>query len=154
MPNCSIKGSLDTPPHSNAGINNTEANFDARDIHSVPDSHFFSLECYKKIISLIIALLLPCSPAAVLGGIRTIIVDPLKRMRGGWSRPHIGIEIFETSLPPLANLDPASPIVMVRFALWIIAALPHGAPDEELRSLSLSVNEVFGFANLPTKATT
>lgn len=67
-------------------------------------------------------------PAAILGRVRTVIVDAIKRMGCGWARTHIGEEIWERIAPAFANRDSSPPIPLVAGGAWIQAALLHRKP--------------------------
>lgn len=83
-------------------------------------------------------LLATCGPAAVLGAVRTIIVDPFDAVVRRWASAHVGAEVLER-LPALADDDPALTVVPIRPVVRVGAALKHAQPDLELGTFALTV---------------
>ena len=78
--------------------------------------------------SLIGKLFFPGSPTAVLRGIVSVVVLPIKRVRLARARPHVGEEILKTG-PALANLNASTAVVFVRSVLRQFAAALHAIPN-------------------------
>lgn len=79
----------------------------------------------------IIALFGPCRPAAILGGIRPVAINPIKRLIRAWPGSHVLQEMLKAGgpLPPSANHNTASAINPVGFIVGILAALQHAQPN-------------------------
>ena len=81
---------------------------------------------YEDRVSPIVVLLLAGSPTAVVGSVVALVVDPIQATTL-WSWSHILVEVLELS-PPLANSNPPTTVIMVVFALRVVATLQHHSP--------------------------
>ena len=130
----------------------------------------------KRIRSAVLSLLLNRGPAAIFGGVVTIIVDPLNRMPWRRFRPHVGQEVLKGVQPTRADGDSPAAVSSEPDMSWIQASrfhvlprtifrrrlftaggrpmLLYGAtsalstfPSSQVRSLSVGESPTFAFAN-------
>lgn len=123
----SCQGFLNSPVVSNqSAVKRSRKN--TKTVGPFSDCLGFTVEGNDLISSSIAKLFRTCGPSTIIWRIRAIVVDPIKRMLGRWSRPHVSVEVLE-SIPSVANNNSTpSPVVIVPKAR-IIAALFHVSPD-------------------------
>lgn len=90
------------------------------------EAHFLAVEIVYSALPFISGLFSPVSPSAVIGRIRAIVIDSIKRFTG-WSRPHIGQIVFKFK-PSLAHLNTSAAIIFIRRIIWITASIMHCGP--------------------------
>lgn len=78
--------------------------------------------------ALIVALLLRCSPFAIIRFVIAFIVDALKGVCAGRLAPHVGVEILKRFKPTVANCNPATSVPKVGFIFQVITSLLHTNP--------------------------
>ena len=71
-------------------------------------------------------MLLAGRPLAVAGFVVALVVDPIQATPL-WSWSHVLVEVLELS-PPLANSNTPTTVIMVFFALRVVASLQHCCP--------------------------
>lgn len=74
----------------------------------------------------VFTLLLPTSPAAIVGAIAFVIVYAIKRHTGG-AIPHVGKKVIKI-VPSFANGNSPAAIVGVIFHGWVEASVSHSSP--------------------------
>ncbi len=77
----------------------------------------------------ILSLLFACSPSAILGTVRSIIVDALNSVLPRWGQSHISNEVFVVS-PSLAYGNSSSTVISVKLLFWVGASLHHIVPSD------------------------
>ena len=78
-------------------------------------------------MSTIVRLFFDCRPAAIPWGIRTIVIDAIKLVRGRWFSSHIGKEVFvkiPTRIHRYASASVALPILIAWAASSVTSARP------------------------------
>lgn len=95
-----------------------------------------------RIGSLVAFLLFPQGPSAIFRGIRTVVVDAIKRASVR-ARAHIRKEVDEARQPSLTNRDSSSTIVRVLLAVHRIATALHFYPRRHRRGVRIAVPAVF-----------
>lgn len=80
---------------------------------------------------LISALFFAGRPLTVARLIVAVIVDSFNGQLGAWLTPHVGQEVLKCK-PPLADCDPSSAVIFIRFSSLVKAAIFHSAPYIEL----------------------
>jgi hypothetical protein len=75
------------------------------------------------------ALLRVQRPSAVPRRVRAIVVHPFDGMLRTWPPPHVRNKVLKRVPPPLANRDPATPIVGETLVVRIGASVAHRVPD-------------------------
>ena len=93
----------------------------------IDEHHRLAIDEHDYIAAPIARLLLPAGPDTVPGFIVAVIIEALDR-RVRWRAAHVDKKISKT-LPPLADLDAAAPIVPERKIIGIPASLPHPMPN-------------------------
>jgi hypothetical protein len=88
----------------------------------------------QAIASLVSLLGFPIDPSAILGAVRSISVDAVKRIFARWARPHIGEEVSER-FPAIADTNATPAVIVKHDALRITTAAAHALPDFIFRSL-------------------
>ena len=88
----------------------------------------FSLEGQSPIAALVACLRVPNGPSAVLGRVRTVIVDAVNRMPPRWARPHIVVEVRERDAPAVTDSYPASAVIWKGCASHVETPLAHSIP--------------------------
>ncbi len=88
----------------------------------------------------VVALFHLCRPSAVIGLIITVIVNAINAVVGRRLWSHVGQEVEERILPPLAHRNPTPSIKMVLGVSRVVAALPHGPPARVFRAFRLPLN--------------
>lgn len=83
----------------------------------------------------IVGLLFCGCPTAILGRIRTIVVDSVNRQSRLWPWSHISIESCKVGAPSLAHDNTAFSIVVIRSMIGVVAARFHADPYLILREL-------------------
>lgn len=96
-------------------------------------------------------LCLPVSPAAILGTVGTVVVDPIKR-HAGRGLPHVGDEVLER-LPSLAYPYSPPAVVFEGLVVGVSAPLPHAAPCAIQFRVRRTVRRVHGNCQFAHKAT-
>lgn len=86
-------------------------------------------------------LLLWGLPPAILGGVRPIVVDA-PQAASLWTRPKIGVEVFERLSPSLTDGDPSATVGRVLRVVRVQAALLHRSPRVILAAMSHVVGAV------------
>ena len=76
----------------------------------------------------VLPLLLCCRPAAVLGRIGPVVVDPVDRVKRRWGLSHVGKELLKTLAPARVDDDPAAAVIPVRSVLGVVATVDHMPP--------------------------
>lgn len=104
------------------------------------------------LIATVIGLLFWGSPAAVLGGIGSVEVNPVNRVVNGWLSAHISEEVLETLTPAITNGDAASAICGEVLARWVIAALFHQRPRIPLRRIAHAMSPIHCAGSLSMQA--
>lgn len=79
-------------------------------------------------LSMVVVLLLPGSPTAVLGTVGTVIVNPIQGVETVRTSTHISQEVFIGTTPAITDSDPATPIVAPLFMEGVGAARDHCPP--------------------------
>lgn len=87
----------------------------------------FSVEIIVSIGARVSHLLAACRPAAVSWLVVSIVVNAVNLFAGG-PLTHIGKEVFKRMNPPFANGYSATAVVMVLYAVGVIAPILHGSP--------------------------
>ena len=80
-------------------------------------------------------------PAAVLGRIRAVVIDPVEGASNR-ARTHIGAEVLEGLTPPIANRDPAPAVICERAVVLGLAARAERSPRIPFRRLAQPVLEI------------
>lgn len=94
-------------------------------------------------VSAVCSLLLRSCPAAIVRGVRAVVVwEAIDRMVFGRTRPHIGEEVLKTVTPAIANNDPTAAIFRVILAIDVIAAILHSFPRVILRCFAKAVGSI------------
>jgi hypothetical protein len=78
-------------------------------------------------VTAIVGLFFPCRPFAVIGRVRTIIVDTINSQFGRLN-PHIVQESLKAVTPSLADHNSSAAIVGVGGCVWIVTSLNHLHP--------------------------
>lgn len=91
-----------------------------------------------QVIASVVRLLEFGCPAAVLWGIRAVVVNALNRVFVRWAPSHVGDEIIKR-LPSVAHGYAASTVVLVSLVVWFPTSLAHNLPDAILRALAVAV---------------
>lgn len=91
------------------------------------DGHSAPIKGDSMITAPIVALLFLCRPTTVLGRVRAVVVDTIKRVPR-WARPHVGVEVCKRVAPAVADLDAPPAIVSVVRMLRVQAPRFHGHP--------------------------
>jgi len=86
---------------------------------------------------LVRCLLFSRCPATVVWCVVPIVVLPIERQRWMRTWPHIVKELTEVVPPRSTHSDASTPVVLVRLALWIVAALLRADPCLVLRWMKL-----------------
>ena len=76
----------------------------------------------------VVGLSLLGSPAAIFRPVVPFVVDAVKGVFAGRTRPHIGDEVGERGLPAATHGYPASPVIAVRGVIGVGAPLAHVDP--------------------------
>src|ERR1700749_465629 len=108
-----------------------------------PIQDAFSLSVYRNpVVPLsVAALFLHSGPSTICRLVVLIVVFSFDGMFWRRPRPHIGIEIFETGKPTIANFNASHSIMRKTFRFWIIAASLHFAPNAPFWSLATAMGE-------------
>ena len=99
----------------------------AKIIRPVLQASRSSIESDVGKVSTVARLFTARRPPTVTRFVVAVYINAVERMLGRWATSQIGEEITKT-VPSLANLDAAAPIVGVAPVPWIHAALPHVCP--------------------------
>lgn len=92
---------------------------------------------FKEMVSARVEALFAFSrPAAVIRGVRAVIVDAFDCVTWRRSRPHVAVERGEIVVPRRAHANASAAVVGVR---WIVAALFHADPNLVLRGFAHAV---------------
>ena len=75
----------------------------------------------------IIRLFFDGSPTAIIGSVRTAVVDAVKLMRGRWFTSHVGKEIF-VNIPAWIHRDATPTIAFPIFIFGIVGAVACARP--------------------------
>ena len=75
----------------------------------------------------VVRLLFDSRPAAVVGGIRTVVVDTVELMLRSWFASNVSEKVF-VDFPSRANFDAASSPIFISSYIWIVAARVHSHP--------------------------
>lgn len=92
----------------------------------------------RELLSAIVPLRHTIGPTAILGCVRTIVVDAINRAVWRWSSPHVGQEVGKRVQPAVAHRDAAPPVVLEMLRPWTQATVFHCRP-----------NPVFGRSTVP-----
>lgn len=104
-------------------------------------SQSFSVVGNVAISSSIIGLLRSCGPAAIIRGIRAVIVFSVNGATTFWRKSHIGKKVFEI-MPSLADCYSPCAVILISMAFRIVAALHNVLPSVKNRRFCESVRGV------------
>ena len=89
----------------------------------------------RRTLPTVISLFTSRRPAAIAGGIGTVVVDAVDTVCGAWASSHIG-EKIGVVVPARVDGNASASIILKRFDVWIIASRTKSAPNPPLRSLA------------------
>lgn len=95
----------------------------------------------KDVISFISGLFRWRCPAAISRFVIAIIVNAIDGMLRRRPRSHVGVEVFKTFEPSLADVDAASPVYRKFLVLWIVAFIMQSRPSRVLGRFAHAVRQ-------------
>lgn len=82
------------------------------------------------------ALLALCGPSAIIGRVRTVVVDAINRVCVGWFIAHVCKEGHERVTPPIADINATAAIVSEGLVAVVFAPHFHGDPSPVFRGIN------------------
>lgn len=105
--------------------------------------------CDIAVAPRVAGLLLPGTPLAVFWRIVAVVVDAVNTV-AYWRIAHVLVERLKGVAPPFADSYPASPVVLVAAAVWVMTSLFHTAPDIVYVAVGSAVCGQLLFSYAPT----
>lgn len=120
-------GALGCPPSLQSLKNLSEV--DA--IHGTPfrRRHGLSKGRYVVIVAAISSLLRSRRPSAIIGRVRTIVIDAVKRVLQRWARSHVIVEVEKIVLPALAHRDSSTSVKREGLRSRVFASISSFSPN-------------------------
>lgn len=106
------------------------------------DAFGLALVRQKSSAARVVGLFSRGSPSAVARAVAALIVDSFYRVKAGWARSQIRIEILERDCPSLAHSNAANAVAVIARMKLIVASLNHSDPHLVFRRLGHAVSGI------------
>jgi len=117
--------------------------------HRLPNA----VHCEEPTRPRVALLLFSECPSAIARLVVSVVLDPINRVLGRWTRTHIREEGLKRPLPSTADTDAAPAVEVIARMLRVVATLAHAVPDVVLRGVGPTVLVVVIALAGPSRAT-
>lgn len=130
------QGTLNRPAQIKPPIQRSDR-YTAMPSRPFSNSHPATAKRQESVVAFVPSLFQASGPAAIIRRVRTVVVDPLNRVKWRRTRPHIGQERIKRLRPLVADRDSSPAVILVGRTCWVQDAHFHFEPDTALATVGL-----------------